>query len=120
MGNLNEILSAEEKEGGHPHHPSSSLGLSHVMMTFGLLDLGYNNNKFTWTNKREGTTNIKERLERAIAKTKWQELLPRATLFNLSTSASDHDPILLNSNGELYKKTKQFRFEEMWLRHLAC
>lgn len=60
IGDLNEVLTAEEKEGGQPYSSSSSSGLSYVMMQQGLLDLGYNGNEFTWTNKREGPANIKE------------------------------------------------------------
>lgn len=120
IDDLNEALSIEEKEGGRLFNPSSSSGLSYIMMTQGLLDLGYNGSKSTWANKWEGPTDIKERLDKRIANTQWRELFPKANLINLPTFASDHGSILLNTNGETYRKPKQFQFEEMWLRHPTC
>ena len=62
--------------------------LMEVSMVFinnnGLIDLGFQGNKYTWSNKWT-TGTIKQRLDRSIANDKWRILFSRANLLhNLS------------------------------------
>ena len=50
---------------------------------------------FTWTNMREGNTNVKEELRRILANWAWRSLYPNATVEPLPAIASDHSPINL-------------------------
>lgn len=69
---------------------SSRGGPNEVIDKKGLIDLQFSGNPFTWSNKREGFANIKERLDRAFANERWRLIFPRAAVHNLLASTSDH------------------------------
>nr|POE60445.1 hypothetical protein CFP56_55250 [Quercus suber] len=58
------------KKGGKPVANSSSGGPNEVIDKSGLINLQFSSNPFTWSNRREGLANIKERLDRAFANDK--------------------------------------------------
>ena len=86
----------------------------------GLIDLGFDGNPFTWTNKRAGLANIQERLDRGMVNAAWKILFPRAKLTHLTAFNSDHRPILLDSNPLFLYRPKPFRFESMWTREASA
>jgi hypothetical protein len=63
----------------------------------GLVDLGYNGNPFTWSNKRHGRAKIKERLDRGLYNQEWLLLFPDALVHHMPATASDHNPIKISS-----------------------
>lgn len=63
IGDLNVIFNSGEKQGGLPFDRKKVEPILNLIQRTGLEDLGYNGNTFTWSNKREGTTNIKQRLD---------------------------------------------------------
>ena len=99
---------------GRPIAGSSSGGLQSVIKENGLIDMMFSGNRFTWSNKREGLANIKERLDRAFANDKWRFLFPRATVYHFLASTSDHLPIILFIEGEQKNLKRPFKFEEAW------
>ena len=101
---------------GRPIAGSSSGGLQSVIKENGLIDMMFSGNPFTWSNKREGLANIKERLDRAFANDKWRFLFPRATVYHFLASTSDHLPIILFIEGEQKNLKRPFKFEEAWTR----
>ncbi|KAL0014567.1 hypothetical protein SO802_001636 [Lithocarpus litseifolius] len=72
-------LKAKYKLGGRPVAESFSRGPQLVIEENGIIDMMFSGNPFTWSNKREGLANIKERLDRAFANDRWRFLFPRAT-----------------------------------------
>lgn len=83
----------------------------------GFREVGFIRLKFTWLYQRSDGTQIRERLDRALATKEWMDLFPKTKLYHLSSSASNHSPLSLH----LVQKKKQkkikisFRFESMWL-----
>ena len=85
-----------------------------------LIDLGFKGNSFTWTNKRMGRDNIKERLDRAVANAEWKRIFPKATIKHLPMLSSDHATLVINSHEDIPSGPKPFRFEEAWTRDNNC
>ena len=83
-----------------------------------LEDLGYRGYQYTWNNKRPGETNTKLWLDKAVATKAWREKFQLSTVTHLSPHASDHLPIILQTQN--YRKNRSsggrgFKFEEAWL-----
>jgi hypothetical protein len=116
IGDFNSILYQGEKKGGRHITSSSNRGLLGVVQDQGLIDLNFSGLAFTWSNKRSGAVNIKEKLDRALANTRWCELFPRALVKHFPPFSSDHAPIVLYTDGELTGLPKPFKFEEIWTR----
>jgi hypothetical protein len=116
IGDFNSILYQGEKKRGRHITSSSNRGLLGVVQDQGLIDLNFSGLAFTWSNKRSGAVNIKEKLDRALANTRWCELFPRALVKHFPPFSSDHAPIVLYIDGELTRLPKPFKFEEIWTR----
>ncbi|KAL0012497.1 hypothetical protein SO802_007605 [Lithocarpus litseifolius] len=79
---------------------------------------------YTWKNGRDEEAFMEERLDRVCATVTWSELHPRAKVFHLTTTYSDHDPILLDTT-PIFAPTprhrhKLHRFKEKWASHPEC
>ncbi|TXG56665.1 hypothetical protein EZV62_017978 [Acer yangbiense] len=61
-----------------------------------LIDLGYSGSNFMWNNKREGKSNIQERIDRFFASNLWRDNFEYVMVEHLGFHTSDHHPILLN------------------------
>lgn len=75
---------------------------------------------FTWSNKREGDENIRERLDRASCNLDWRVMYPEAEVFALPTIGSDHSPLLLTLQPDKVKRKRDFKFEAFWLENEEC
>ncbi|KAF4364770.1 hypothetical protein F8388_018446 [Cannabis sativa] len=79
----------------------------------GLIDLGFEGPGYTWSrrnNETPGAGAIKRaRLDRGLATTDWRILFPAAIINHLSSSASDHRPIILDTNGGVMCKGRLFK-----------
>jgi hypothetical protein len=49
----------------------------------------------------------------------WQQLFPKAGVRHLNAPNSDQNPILLDTNQELSKGSRPFRFEAMWTKEAS-
>lgn len=78
MGDFNCIVSQADKKGGRPMVSSSSGGMAGLMCEGGLIDLGFVDHQYTWSNKRVEAANIQERLDRGLANGEWKLLFPFA------------------------------------------
>ncbi|KAK9275134.1 hypothetical protein L1049_022393 [Liquidambar formosana] len=109
-------MKISDKIGGRPVASLSTSGLSGIVDSHGLIDLGYAGNPYTWNNMRSSFANIREHLDRGFANSEWRLLFPHATLLYLLATASDHYPILINSlcDGNLIRKP--FKFYAMWIQ----
>uniref|UniRef100_A0A2N9HFT5 Reverse transcriptase domain-containing protein n=1 Tax=Fagus sylvatica TaxID=28930 RepID=A0A2N9HFT5_FAGSY len=116
IGDLNSIVKKSEKRGGSSSGLSSSSSFLNFVSNTEAIDLGLNGLRFTWSNRREGWANVRERLDRGLCNDDWQRLFPRAGIKHLSAPNSDHSPIILDTHLELQKGVRTFRFEAMWAR----
>lgn len=55
------------KTGGRPFACSSKGGLRGFINNSDLVDIGFNDNAFTWKNGQPGNTNIKGRIDKCLA-----------------------------------------------------
>ncbi|KAK7855068.1 hypothetical protein CFP56_029759 [Quercus suber] len=94
----------------------SAVGLNGFIINNRLINLGFQSNKFTWTNKCPFGATIKERFDIAIANESWCCPFPNANLKHYPITGSDHAPIILCTMGETHIYPKPFRFESMWTR----
>ncbi|XP_042952171.1 uncharacterized protein LOC122289257 [Carya illinoinensis] len=123
LGDFNEILAHDEKFGGKQRPERQMVRFREVLEEGGLFDLGWRGDKFTWSNKHEDETFTKERLDRAVANSKWMDNHTEGWVEMLVARCSDHRPILLNKSlrvglGGRYKKL--FRFETSWALDGNC
>ena len=116
IGDLNSVAKGSEKKGGSSKGTNLSRSFQQFVSEVGAIDLGFSGPKFTWSNKRVGWANVRERLDRGICNADWQSLFPKAGVRHLTTQNSDHNPIVLDTHLDLSKGAKPFRFEAMWSR----
>lgn len=84
----------------------------------GMIDTGFNGAKYTWSNLRQITKLIQEKLDRSFCNASWRQLYLEANTRHLTRVNSNHCPILV----ELEKKLalnllKPFHFLPCWLSH---
>lgn len=120
LGDFNEILNNDEKEGGIRHTWSHPRYLRNFMDYNGLIDVGFSGQKFTWENRRTGTELIRERLDRAIVNSHWLSFWPNTTVDHSSRVGSDHCPLIINPTPPQPKFKKQFKFEAFWFEEPEC
>ncbi|TXG53035.1 hypothetical protein EZV62_022204 [Acer yangbiense] len=71
-GDFNDILSMTEKEGGSAKSFSDMYNFRQTIDDCNLIDLGFTRPKYTWNNKRDGSNNIQERLDKFLANDLWR------------------------------------------------
>lgn len=113
VGDFNAIADESEKVGGDPIMNKNSRDFKEFLFQGGLIDLGFKGPAFTWTNKRNASEAIYERLDRVVATVGWLQLHAQAYANNLPRIHSDHAAIMLRLNGRLQKK-RRFRMESWW------
>ena len=118
VGDFNEVLSGEDKFGGNHINLNRALEFKSCLDSCNFVDLGFAGPKYTWTNKRQLSDLILERLDRCFANLRWRILYPEAVVTHLPRTFSDHHPVLI----ELWKPNvnrlvRPFRFQTMWLLH---
>ena len=121
IGDFNDLMTEDEKKGGK-HHPRALLkGFSETIMDCGLTDLGFTGDKFTWERWRGSDRWISERLDRGLATSEWRNIFPLAEIKVHELSTSDHLPLFLQLNKQVYMpRSKRFRFENMWIQESEC
>jgi hypothetical protein len=95
LRDFNEIVDNSEKVGGIPRIERQMEGFRKVIRDYNLGDLGFKGCKFTWSNKRESGTFVKERLDRGLASPEWCALFPNAVIEIEDSACSDHYSLLL-------------------------
>lgn len=118
MGDFNEILSGEDKFGGRSVNLNRALDYKDCVDTCNLLDLGFSSPKYTWSNGRQISDLILERIDRCFANPTWRLLYPEASITHLPGVFSNRCLALL----ELYNslavvQDKPFCFQSMWMLH---
>lgn len=99
LGDFNEVLYGEDKLGGRRVNLNRALEFKDCLNACNLLDLGFSGPKFTWSNLRQITDLVLERIDRCFANFEWRVLFPEASVTHLPRVFSDHCSVLL----ELFK-----------------
>ena len=111
-----------KKGGGADRSSRQNANFRQCLDSNGLKDLGFLSSWFTWAVDRSNHGIILARLDRVVATTKWCGKFPRARLFHLANSASDHSVLMLKLEQAMRqpRNKKIFHFEAMWLKHEQC
>ncbi|XP_075670433.1 uncharacterized protein LOC142640244 [Castanea sativa] len=123
IGDYNEILSSEEKQGRLPKSHALMQAFQTALFHCNLIDLGYVGNIFTWNNGWHDNAYVQQRLDRACATAEWKELFPHCRVTHLQVSYFDHNPIFLTThapNNSVCKKQIPHKFEGKWAAHPEC
>jgi hypothetical protein len=112
IGDFNLIYKAEDKNNSNLNFRLMGL-FRRALTTCQLKELKLQNRKFTWSNERQSSTLV--RLDRAFCNTAWDLMFENHVLFALSSSLSDHCPLLLSNQSGL-RKSPVFRFESFWIK----
>lgn len=116
LGDLNSVAKDSEKKGGSSKGSYSSRSFQRFVAEVGALDLGFSGPNYTWTNKRSGWANVRERLDQGLCNIRWQNLFQKAGVRHLMAHNSYHNPIALDTHLDLSQGSKPFRFKAMWVR----
>lgn len=110
-----------EKVGGRPQPRSLLEGFTRVITECGLVDLGFKGNEFIWEKSRGTEAWVQERLDRGFANSDWRNMFLNAEIEVCEVSTSDHLPLLLQLNAQVYvPRGRRFKFENSWIREADC
>lgn len=118
IGDFKEPTGISKKEGGGYRPRIQMKNFVDTINLCGLWDIGFVRPKYTWIYQKSNGTQIRERLDHALASPDWVSLFPSAKLFHLSSVVSNHSPLALRLTLRSRKQRmgKAFRFESMWLK----
>ncbi|XP_056688698.1 uncharacterized protein [Spinacia oleracea] len=106
VGDMNEITSQSEKQGGRPFRVNQGKEMVNFMDEAGLVDLGFSGCPFTWTNARDAHHLIQERLDRALANSPWMEAYPHTK--NLFTTTRLYGNLNCDTHSNLAVNVEEF------------
>ncbi|KAK8694484.1 hypothetical protein V6N13_072035 [Hibiscus sabdariffa] len=110
FGDFNATLSIDDRMGCIQ---APSKAFQHLLLDFGLRDMGYQGPDFTWNRGL-----AKARLDRFICNSYWDEAYPISVVSHLLRIRSDHRPILLQvGNFRAHHSPSRFRYFSGWLSH---
>ncbi|GMI67709.1 hypothetical protein HRI_000440200 [Hibiscus trionum] len=117
-GDFNELLFSFEKQGGRLRSERNMSQFREALDDCELCDLGFKGTWYTWERGRTEATNVRERLDRAVANLRWLEIHPDFSVVHLTHFISDHCPVLINTGHSLRNplgsNNDEFRFETNW------
>lgn len=117
---VNEPLVQEDKFGGRGVSVNRSLALKDCLDLCSMVDMGFSGPRYTWTNKRNVSKLILERIDRFFRNPDWCVLYPDAKVTYLPRCHFDHCLVLM---GTLPFRTihlnRPFRFQEFWLSDMS-
>jgi hypothetical protein len=118
MGDFNETMWQHEHFSASRRGEKQMRDFRDVLSECNLHDLGYHGLPWTYDNKRDGSKNVKSRIDRAVACPTWSNAFPEASVQHNASFRSDHLPILLNLfNAENFRTVKQcHKYEAYWER----
>ncbi|KAK7852451.1 hypothetical protein CFP56_039082 [Quercus suber] len=110
-GEFNEPLVEDDKFGGRTVSMNRSLQFKDCLDKCNMVDLGFSGPRFTWSNGRELSMLIQERIDRFFVNIVWYSNFPEAKVTHLTRCHSDHCPVLLETTQHFQLQLpKPFRF----------
>ncbi|KAK8314602.1 hypothetical protein V6Z11_D01G181600 [Gossypium hirsutum] len=117
-GDFNAILDNAKKEGGRRKPIALVEDFREIVHELSMVDLKTDNGWFTWVNKREGLAMVKERLDHFLISAQDVNSFPFMETKVLRQSSSDHDAILLDTEGR--KLRDKFRDPRLCFKYDVC
>ncbi|KAJ9163297.1 hypothetical protein P3X46_022978 [Hevea brasiliensis] len=121
MGDFNDLLASQEKQGGLPHPNWLLQGFRQAVEDTGLFNLPMSGYKFTWENGRDSDSCVEEKLDRFLVSSSWHSKFLHSITYSLKVTSSDHLPIYLEL--KVFAPRRQarlFRYENLWNREPDC
>ncbi|XP_021718590.1 uncharacterized protein LOC110686283 [Chenopodium quinoa] len=111
-----------EKEGGIMRREHLMQDFRETIDACNLRDMGFKGCAFTWQRGKTMDTVIRERLDRFLGDDAWCQLFPQFEVKHLVRIASDHAPIMMNTDVvfDRGKRSRPYRFEAWWLSSAEC
>jgi hypothetical protein len=123
VGDFNEITQQGETTGEVRRRERHMEEFRLALEECSLGDLGFNELRFTWSNKRADGVVTQVRLDKAVANSKWCDIYRETEVFILTARASDHNPLLINFEKEIHLcggGNRGFKFEDRWWLDEDC
>ena len=95
FGEFSEITNLEEKSGWLERDVNKMLAFRDSLEAYGLADLGFSRQHFTWCNCRLGEERTLIKLDRMVANNEWMDLFLDAKVQHRSMSTLDHYLLIL-------------------------
>ncbi|PNT63569.1 hypothetical protein BRADI_4g17414v3 [Brachypodium distachyon] len=95
-GDFNIIRGPEEKNQNY-YHSHFIDDFNAIIHAFTLREIALSGGKFTWTNGQDPPTLVK--LDRVLMSDNWEDIFPLVSVRKLPRSFSDHNVLLLTSDG---------------------
>lgn len=111
-GDFNLVCDGTKRSSGRANRRMASK-FRHTINRLGLHDMPLPGRCFTWCNQQMNS--VMAKLDRFLFNNGWEETFPISHITPLSSSISDHCPILLSCS---YARSsiRRFRFENFWCR----
>ncbi|KAG7594038.1 Zinc knuckle CX2CX4HX4C [Arabidopsis thaliana x Arabidopsis arenosa] len=113
LGDFNEIQCNSEKLGGPAKPEWQFSNFRRMLRVSGLHEVKPYGGLYTWIGNRS-TGTVKSKLDRIVATADWKNQFPKALVQLLDWIGSDHRPLLLQTENNKWKGTKQFRYDNRW------
>uniref|UniRef100_J3L5S3 Reverse transcriptase domain-containing protein n=1 Tax=Oryza brachyantha TaxID=4533 RepID=J3L5S3_ORYBR len=112
VGDFNMIASAADKNNNRINRRQMAAFRNRINQ-LEVKELYLFGRRYTWSNEQERPTQVK--LDKVLVSMDWEEAFPEAHLQALSSSASDHCPLLLTCGAATPRRCK-FKFENFWVK----
>ena len=107
-----------DKFGGKQININRAMEFKACLDSYSFVDWGFVGPKYTWTNKRQLSNLILERIDRCFANPLWRVLYPEAAVTHLPIIYSDHHLVLIELwKPETDRANRPFHFQSIWLLH---
>ena len=118
IGDFNKVLCVEDKFGGNQININRAMEFKACLDSCSFVDLGFVGPKYTWTNKRQLSNLILERIDQCFANPLWRVVYPKAAVTHLPRIYFDHHLVLIELwKPETDRANRPFCFQSMWLLH---
>lgn len=114
FGDLNEIITADDKLGGR------DIWKKRLFLKEFLIDTDGTNLGFTGKRFHGRIIRKVQYVDRAVGNNMWIEMYLETRVHRLRTEVLDHCPILILTKKKTYKDRRLFRFLQAWTTYLSC
>ena len=94
-GDFNEVLMGDDKFGGRLVNLGRALWFQECLDNCSMIDIGFSGPRYTWSNRRQLSRLIQERIDRVFLNAEWNSLFSEVAIFHLEMTESDHCPVKL-------------------------
>jgi hypothetical protein len=119
-GDFNETLHATEHFSEHPRDEWQMRNFREAVEDCEHQDLGFSGLHYTWDNRKEGTVNVKARIDRSLGNAALLQQFQVVKVKHVSTIQSDHCLVVteLRNQGNIRPSGGcTFRYENVWQTH---